>query len=38
MWLGMLLGIVASTSELRRYQKAQNMAQSFHPVRENQWN
>ena len=37
MWLGMLLGIVASTSELRRYQKAQNMAQSFHPVRENQW-
>ncbi len=37
MWLGMLLGIVASTAELRRYQKAQGMAQSFHPIRENQW-
>jgi hypothetical protein len=37
MWLGMLLGIVASTAELRRYQKAQIMAQSFHPIRENQW-
>lgn len=37
MWLGMLLGIVASTLELRRYQKAQGMARSFHPIRENQW-
>lgn len=37
MWLGMLLGILASTLELRRYQKAQGMARSFHPIRENQW-
>ena len=37
MWLGMLLGIVASTTELRRYQKAQGLAQSFHLTRENQW-
>ena len=37
MWIGMLLGIVASTTELRRYQKAQQMAESFHSIRENQW-
>ena len=37
MWIGMLLGIVASTTELRRYQRAQRIAQSFQSIRENQW-